>query len=249
MCHDFVMANVSFAYDKENVINRMSFILPEKSMTALVGESGCGKTTITNLIARFYDAQEGAVEIGGINVREISYDALLRNISMVFQRVYLFNDTVYNNICFGKSDATMEEVESASKKACCHEFIMKLKDGYQTLIGEAGNTPSGGEKQRISIARAILKDTPIVLLDEATTSIDPENEKFIQEAINELVREKTLVVIAHRLLTIKGAGKILVISKGEIAESGTYDELMEKGKIYASFWLKRQKAKGWKISR
>lgn len=240
--------NVSFAYEDQNVIKNISFTIPEKSMTALVGESGCGKTTVTNLIARFWDVQSGSVKIGGVDVKDMSVDHLLENISIVFQKVYLFNDTVLNNIKFGKPNATEEEVIAVAKKARCHEFISKLKDGYHTIIGEGGDTLSGGEKQRISIARAILKDAPIILLDEATASIDPENEKYIQEAIMELVKEKTLVVIAHRLFTIKSADQILVLDDGELMEHGTHQELLDKNGLYNRFWERRTKAHGWRIT-
>ena len=245
--YDIEFENVSFAYEDENVIKDMSFTIPGKSMTALVGESGCGKTTVTNLIARFWDVQNGSVKIGGVDVKDMSMDHLLKNISMVFQNVYLFNDTILNNIKFGKPDASEDEVIAAAKKARCHEFISRLKDGYNTVLGEGGDTLSGGEKQRISIARAILKNAPIVLLDEATASIDPENEKYIQEAIIELVKEKTLVVIAHRLSTIKSADQILVLDDGELMEHGTHQELLEKNGLYNHFWERRTKAQGWKI--
>jgi ATP-binding cassette subfamily B protein len=218
-------------------------------MTALVGASGSGKTTIANLIVRFWDAQQGAVKIGGVDVREMTCDSLLRYVSMVFQRVYLFHDTIENNIRFGKSDATREEIIAAAKKARCHDFIEALPGGYDTPVGEGGSTLSGGEKQRISIARAILKDAPVVLLDEATASVDPDNEKYIQEAINELVRDKTLIVIAHRLSTIKRADQILVIDGGRIVERGTHDELLANAEQYKNLWRRRQNATGWKIAR
>ncbi len=247
--HDIAFENVSFAYEEDqNVIKNMSFTILEKSMTALVGQSGCGKTTVTNLIARFWDVQKGSVKIGGIDVKDMSVDHLMENISMVFQKVYLFNDTVLNNIRLGKPDATKEEVIAAAKKARCHDFILKLKDGYNTVIGESGDTLSGGEKQRISIARAILKDAPIILLDEATASVDPENEKYIQEAIMELVKEKTLVIIAHRLSTIKSADQILVLDDGTLMEKGTHQELIDKDGLYKRFWERRTKARGWRIA-
>ncbi|MCG8402201.1 MAG: ABC transporter ATP-binding protein/permease [Firmicutes bacterium] len=245
--YDIAFENVSFAYEKNNVIKNASFTIPEKSMTALVGQSGSGKTTITKLIARFWDVQSGSIKIGGVDVKDMSVDHLLKNISMVFQKVYLFNDTILNNIKFGKPDATEDEVIAAAKKARCHEFILNLKDGYNTIIGEGGDTLSGGEKQRISIARAILKNAPIVLLDEATASLDPQNEKFIQEAITELIKNKTLVVIAHRLSTIKSADKILVLDNGALMEHGTHQELLDKNGLYNRFWERRTKAHGWRI--
>lgn len=245
---DIEFKNVSFSYEEKEIIKDISFKIPEHGMTALVGASGCGKTTIANLIARFWDVQKGEVLVGGVNVKEMTCDSLLKNISMVFQKVYLFNDTIYNNIKFGKADATKEEIIEACKKARCHDFIMELENGYDTMVGEGGSTLSGGEKQRISIARAILKDAPIILLDEATASVDPDNEKHIQMAINELVKDKTLVVIAHRLSTIKNADQILVIDEGKLIQSGNHEELMkEKGK-YNDFWQRRMSARSWKIS-
>ncbi|TWH46121.1 ABC transporter ATP-binding protein [Sporomusa sp. KB1] len=240
--------DVSFAYEQENILHHVSFTVPEHSMTALVGRSGCGKTTIANLIARFWDVQEGEVKIGGVNVKEMTCDSLLKNISMVFQNVYLFNDTILNNIKFGRPTATMEEVVTACCKAGCHDFIMELEQGYETMVGEGGSSLSGGEKQRISIARAILKDAPIILLDEATASIDPDNEKHIQMAINELVKDKTLVVIAHRLATIKNADQILVIDDGRIVQSGAHHELIAEKGQYHDFWHRRMQAGSWKIN-
>lgn len=241
--------NVSFAYERENVLRHISFTAPERSITALVGASGSGKTTIASLIARFWDVQEGAVRVGGIDVKEMTGDSLLKNISMVFQNVYLFNDTVLNNIKFGRPDATREEVVAACKKARCHDFIMELEHGYDTMVGEGGSSLSGGEKQRISIARAILKDAPVILLDEATASVDPENEKHIQMAINELVQNKTLVVIAHRLSTIKNADQILVLDDGEIVQKGNHHELLAAAGRYRDFWQRRLQAGSWKISK
>ncbi|QOR34646.1 ABC transporter ATP-binding protein [Clostridium sp. 'deep sea'] len=241
--------DVSFAYEDKNVLKNINFEIPEHSMTALVGASGCGKTTIANLVARFWDVQKGEVLVGGINVKEMTCDSLLKNISMVFQEVYLFNDTILNNIKIGKPDATEKEVIEAAKKARCHDFITELKNGYDTMIGEGGSTLSGGEKQRISIARAILKDAPIILLDEATASVDPDNEKYIQMAINELVKDKTLVVIAHRLSTVKNADQILVIDKGEIIQRGNHNELIEQKGQYNDFWKRRMNARSWKIIR
>lgn len=244
---DIEFDNVSFAYEHDNVLSDVSFLAKENTMTALVGKSGCGKTTIANLVARFWDVQKGSVKVGGIDVREMTCDSLLKNISMVFQNVYLFNDTIINNIRFGKPEATLEEVIAVAKKARCHEFISKLEYCYDTMVGEGGCTLSGGEKQRISIARAMLKDAPIVLLDEATASVDPDNEAHIQEAIGELVKNKTLIVIAHKLSTIRCADQILVIDKGEIIESGTHETLISKSGRYSDFWQRRMNAKSWKI--
>jgi ATP-binding cassette subfamily B protein len=244
---DIEFDHVTFSYGKTETLRDISFTVPEKSMTALVGASGSGKTTIANLIVRFWDAQKGAVKIGGLDLREMSCDSLLRSISMVFQRVYLFHDSIENNIRFGKPDAVREEIVEAAKKARCHDFIVSLPRGYDTVVGEGGSTLSGGEKQRVSIARAILKDAPIVLLDEATASVDPDNEKFIQEAINELVRDKTLIIIAHRLSTIKHADQILVIDRGEIVERGKHGELLAGDGPYRGLWERRQRARGWKL--
>lgn len=245
---DIEFKNVSFAYEDRDVLKDINFKIPEHSMTALAGASGGGKTTIANLIARFWDVQKGEVLVGGVNVKEMTCDSLLENISMVFQNVYLFNDTILNNIKFGKADASYDEIVKAAKKARCHDFIMELENGYDTLVGEGGSTLSGGEKQRISIARAILKDAPIILLDEATASVDPDNEKYIQMAINELVKDKTLVVIAHRLSTIQSADQILVIDDGRLIQKGTHDELINEEGQYNDFWQRRIKAKGWKIN-
>ncbi len=247
--HDIEFKNVSFSYGDKPVIKDLSFKTPQKTMTAIVGPSGSGKTTITSLIARFWDVQEGEVLIGGVNVKDMKCDSVLSHISMVFQDVYLFNDTILNNIKFGNSGATMEQVIEAAKNARCHDFISSLENGYDTVIGEGGDTLSGGEKQRISIARAMLKDAPVIMLDEATSSIDPENEKEIQEAISLLVKNKTLIVIAHRLSTVKKANQILVLNQeGMLAERGTHEELLEEGGIYAGFWTRRRNAEQWKIN-
>lgn len=245
--HEIVFENVSFGYDSRQVINDISFKIPQGSTTAIVGPSGSGKTTLCSLMAGFYDINGGRITIGGVDISKMPRGELLENFSMVFQNVYLFHDTVLNNIRFGNPDADMEQVIDAAKKACCHEFISQLPNGYDTVIGEGGSTLSGGEKQRISIARAILKDSPIIILDEATASVDPENEHLIQNAFSELSRGKTVIVIAHRLATIENAEQILVIDKGRIAESGTHSELMKNNGIYKRFVEIRQAAEQWTI--
>lgn len=239
--------DVSFGYGEIEVLHNLSFQIPQNTTTAIVGPSGSGKSTICNLITRFYDVNSGSVKIGGHDVREFTCDSLLKHISMVFQNVYLFNDTIRNNIKFGKSDATEDEIIEAAKKACCHDFIMALPEGYDTMIGEGGSSLSGGEKQRISIARAILKNAPIILLDEATASIDPENEHLIQQAISELIQGKTIVTIAHRLATIENADQILVVDHGKIVQKGTHDQLIQQKGIYRSFINIRERAEGWSI--
>ncbi|WP_414732861.1 ABC transporter ATP-binding protein [Acetobacterium carbinolicum] len=238
---------VSFAYDSTEVVKNVSFKIPENSMTAIVGPSGSGKTTLCNLIARFYDVKSGAVKIGGHNVRAFTCDSLLKNISMVFQTVYLFHDTIANNIKLGNPAATEEQVLSAAKKARCHEFISEFPAGYETIVGESGSTLSGGEKQRISIARAILKDSPIVMLDEATASIDPENEHFIQGAINELTKGKTVITIAHKLSTIENADNIIVMKDGRVLQQGKHEELVKTDGVYKKFIEIRKTAEGWSI--
>lgn len=245
---DIEFQHVDFGYDSRKILKDISFIIPEKTSTAIVGPSGSGKTTICSLIARFYDVERGNILVGGHDVREFTCDNLLSNISMVFQNVYLFHDTIRNNICFGKPDATEGEMIQAAKKACCHEFIMALPNGYDTVVGEGGDTLSGGEKQRISIARAILKDAPIIILDEATASIDPENEHLIQNAITELTRGKTIISIAHRLATIENAHQILVVDDGKIVQCGTHQELIKQQGRYRDFVKTRKRAEGWKIS-
>lgn len=246
---DIAFEHVSFAYENGNpILKDVSFSIPQGSMTAIVGPSGGGKTTITRLIARFWDVQEGSITVGGHDVKEFTCDSLLKNMSMVFQNVYLFHDTIENNIKFGCPDATHEQVVEAAKKACCHDFISALPQGYDTVIGEGGSTLSGGEKQRISIARAMLKDAPIILLDEATASVDPENEVHLQQAISALVKNKTLIVIAHRLSTIRDADQILVVDNGKIVEKGVHAELIQQKGIYQKFWNIRQKARNWKLA-
>ena len=226
-------SDVSFGYTGKNVLNHISFSMKKGEMTALVGPSGSGKSTIASLLARFWDIKEGTIKLNGKDIKNISLGRLMDQISMVFQRVYLFKDTIYNNIAMGRPDATREEVVEAAKKARCYELIRSLPEGFDTVIGEGGASLSGGEKQRISIARCILKDSPIVILDEATASVDADNERAIQEAISELCKNKTLLVIAHRLKTIKDADQILVVSDGRIIERGNHDKLMEEDGIYA----------------
>ena len=240
--------DVSFAYGDKDVIPNISFSVRRNKMCALVGPSGCGKSTLANLLARFWDVKSGEVLIRGKDIRSIPLSELMNNISMVFQRVYLFNDTIYNNISMGRPDATKEEVVEAAKKARCYDFIMQLPGGFDTMVGEGGESLSGGEKQRISIARCILKDAPIVILDEATASVDADNEKYIQEAISELCNGKTLLVIAHRLNTIQNANQIIVLNDGSIEATGTNSELIETQGTYRSFVLSRQKAAVWKMA-
>lgn len=239
--------NVDFSYENKRVIDDVSFEIPEGTTTAIVGPSGGGKTTLTSLMARFWDVGSGSITLGNMDVREYTLDSLLANFSMVFQNVYLFNDTIANNIKFGKPDATMEEVEEAAKKACCHDFIIALPQGYNTVVGEGGATISGGEKQRISIARALLKDAPIIILDEATANVDPENESLLQDAIAQLTRGKTIIMIAHRLKTVQSADQILVLEQGKIIQRGTHQELMKAGGLYSDFVRMREKSIGWKL--
>lgn len=245
--HDIHFDNVTFSYGEQPVLKSVSLTIPEKSLTAIVGPSGSGKTTLCNLIARFWDVKEGSVSIGGHDVKEYTFDSLLANVSMVFQNVYLFDDTIENNIKFGKPEATHEEVVEAAKKACCDDFIMALPDGYNTVIGEGGASLSGGEKQRISIARAMLKDAPVVIFDEATANVDPENEDRLQAAIEALTKDKTIIMIAHRLKTVQNADQILVLEKGQIVQKGTHEELLREKGIYAEFIGRRKQAIGWKI--
>ena len=228
-------------------IDGISLHIPEKSSLAIVGPSGGGKTTLCNLISRFWDVDEGSVKLGGIDVREYSMDSLMKNFSFVFQNVYLFADTIANNIRFGRENASMDEVIEAAKKACCHDFIMALPDGYDTVIGEGGATLSGGEKQRISIARAVMKDSPVIILDEATANVDPENEKELTEAVEALTADKTVIMIAHRLKTVRHADQIVVIDKGRIVQQGKHEELMQQDGIYRRFVGTREKAVGWKL--
>lgn len=242
--------HVDFSYEKggKQVLHDVCLTIPEGSTCALVGPSGTGKTTVANLMARFYDADGGSVRVGGRDVRELTCDSLLKNFAMVFQNVYLFDDTVAANIGFGRPQATRDEIEEAARRACCYDFIMELPEGFDTRVGEGGAALSGGQKQRISIARALLKDAPIVILDEATASVDPENEALIQQAIAELTTNKTVIAIAHRLATIRNADQILVIDGGGIAQRGTHDELMEQEGTYRRFVKTREASEGWKIS-
>lgn len=244
---DIELRNVSFGYDSRRVIRNVSLKVPQGTTCAVVGPSGSGKTTLCNLIARFWDVQEGQVLIGGEDVRDYTADSLMGYISMVFQNVYLFNDTIQNNIRFGNPDASHEQVVEAAKRAQCHAFISELPEGYDTIVGEGGSTLSGGEKQRISIARAILKDAPIIILDEATSSVDPENEHELLLAIGELTKGKTLISIAHRLTTVRDAEQILVIEEGGLVQRGTHQELMNQEGIYRRFWKQREAAIGWEL--
>jgi len=249
--YDIHFEQVRFSYDKgnekRNIIEDVSFTALEGTTTAIIGPSGSGKTTLCRLLARFYDVSGGRITLGGHNLKEFTCDSLLSNISMVFQNVYLFHDTVRANICFGKEQASEEEMISAAKQARCHDFIMALPEGYDTVIGEGGSTLSGGEKQRISIARAILKNAPVIILDEATASLDPENEHLIQEALTELTVGKTVIVIAHRMATIENANQILVIDDGHIVQKGTHQQLVGQEGLYKRFVKIRELAEGWSI--
>lgn len=244
---DIALEHVDFSYEKKKILEDVSLTIPEKTTVAIVGPSGSGKTTLCNLMARFWDVQGGKVTLGGRDVRDYSYDSLIRNFSFVFQRTYLFSDTIANNIRFGKPSASMDEVIAAAKKARCHDFIMALPDGYDTIIGEGGATISGGERQRIAIARAMMKDAPIIVLDEATANVDPENEKELVEAIGELTSDKTVIMIAHRLKTVRRADCIFVVDGGKIVQQGTHEQLIEQDGIYRNFVVERRQAAGWKV--
>ena len=239
--------NIDFSYDKKQIIKDVSLTIPENTTTAIVGPSGGGKSTLCNLLSRFWDVDKGEVTLGGVNVKDYSMDSLMKNFSFVFQNVTLFRDTIANNIRFCQPEASMDDVIEASKKARCHDFIMKLPDGYETVIGEDGGTLSGGERQRLSIARAIMKDSPIIILDEATSNIDPENEKELMEAIGELTKNKTIIMIAHRLKTIQNADQILVVNNGKIVQKGNHESLMQENGIYKDFVEVRKQASSWKI--
>lgn len=245
--HTITLEHVDFSYDKKQILSDVTMTIPQKSTVAIVGPSGSGKTTLCNLMPRFWDVQKGSVKLGGVDVKDYSFDSLIKNFSYVFQRTYLFSDTIVNNIRFGRPNASMDEVIAAAKKARCHEFIMALPNGYDTLIGEGGASISGGERQRITIARAILKDAPIIILDEATANVDPENEKDLVDAINELTHEKTVIMIAHRLKTVRSADCIYVLEDGKVVQKGTHNKLVQEDGLYRRFVVERQAAAGWKV--
>jgi ATP-binding cassette subfamily B protein len=245
--HNIFFDKLTFAYKDIPVLQNINLSIQENTMTAFVGTSGSGKTTLANLIGRFYDPQFGKITIGGHDIKHVDPEFVLQQISMVFQKVFLFRDTIYNNIKMGKPEATRLEIETAAKEANAHNFIMQLSDGYDTMVGENATNLSGGEQQRISIARAILKNAPIVLLDEATASLDPENEIFIQEAISNLLKDKTIIVIAHRLKTIKHADKIVVLNNGVIEATGTHEKLLKSNNRYIKMWNNQQSAVGWEF--
>lgn len=244
---DIALTHVDFSYGQKKILSDVSMTIPERTTVAIVGPSGGGKTTLCNLMARFWDVQGGRVTLGGQDVKAYSFDSLIRNFSFVFQRTYLFSDTIANNIRFGKPKASMDEVIAAAKKARCHDFIMALPDGYDTVIGEGGTSISGGERQRITIARAIMKNAPIIVLDEATANVDPENEKELMEAMNELTHDKTVIMIAHRLKTVRNADRIYVVDGGRIVQQGTHDELVAQDGLYRRFVVERRQAAGWKV--
>lgn len=245
--HHIRFENVTFGYGRDMVLQHVSAEMKENTLTAIVGPSGSGKSTMLRLISRFYDPQQGKVLFGGSDERDMDPEKLMKKISVVFQDVYLFQDTIRNNIRYGREDATQEEIEVAAKEACCHDFIMKLPQGYDTMVGEGGSTLSGGEKQRISIARAMLKNAPVILLDEATSSLDPENEVEVQRAISRLIQGRTVVMIAHKLKTVIHADNIIVLEQGKVAEQGTHEELLQKGGLYAKLWDLQSKTSGWRI--
>ena len=240
--------NVGFSYGPRKILDNINLSIPDGTTTAIIGPSGGGKTTLCNLIARFWDMETGSISIGGYNVKDYKLDNLMKNISMIFQSVYLFQDTIENNIKFGCPSASREDVIRAAKDACCHDFISALPEGYDTVIGEGGGTLSGGEKQRISIARAMLKNAPIIILDEATSSVDPENEDELQRAIEALTHDKTIIMIAHRLKTVHNADQILVLDNAHIVQRGTHEELIQQKGLYADFVSARQEAIGWKLA-
>lgn len=244
---DMETKDITFSYETKKIIDGVSLKIPENTTAAFVGPSGGGKTTLTSLLSRFWDVDSGEVLLGGHNVKEYSYDSLMKNFSFVFQNVYLFHDTIANNIRFGRPEASMDEVIAAAKMACCHDFIMELPNGYDTVVGEAGSNLSGGERQRISIARAIMKDSPIIILDEATANVDPENEKDLMDAVAALTKDKTIVMIAHRLKTVRNADQIMAVDHGQIVQRGTHEELMKKDGIYRRFIESREKAVSWRL--
>ncbi|MBQ9299971.1 MAG: ATP-binding cassette domain-containing protein, partial [Clostridia bacterium] len=244
---DIAARDIDFSYEKRRVIDGVTLSIPEKTTTAIVGPSGGGKTTLVNLLARFWDVDSGTVSLGGRSVKQYSMDSLMSNFSFVFQNVYLFHDTIANNIRFGQPEASMEDVIAAAKKACCHAFISQLPNGYDTVVGEGGASLSGGEKQRISIARAMMKDAPVIFLDEATANVDPENENELMRAIQALTAEKTVVMIAHRLKTVEHADQILVVDHGRIVQHGSHRELLQQDGIYKDFIGQRREAASWKV--
>ena len=244
---DITAQDIAFSYEKRKIIDGISLQIPEKTTTAIVGPSGGGKTTLVNLLARFWDVDGGTVMLGGRNVKDYDMDSLMANFSFVFQSVYLFHDTIANNIRFGQPGAPMEDVIAAAKKACCHDFISSLPHGYDTVVGEGGASLSGGEKQRISIARAMMKNAPVIFLDEATANVDPENENELMHAIQALTAEKTVIMIAHRLKTVERADQIIVVDHGKIVQHGTHTQLMEQDGIYRNFIGERREAASWKV--
>ena len=246
--NDIELTNVSFAYDKTNVIEDVSLKIKENELTALVGFSGSGKSTLIKLLPRFYDLIGGNIKIGNIDISKVSPEEVMRKFSIVFQDVYLFRDTIYSNIKFGNETASKEKIIKAAKMAGAYDFIVKKENGFETMIGEGGSTLSGGERQRISIARAILKDAPIILLDEATASLDPDNEVAVQAAISNLIKNKTVIVVAHKLKNVVGANKIVVLDKGKVVEQGKHEELLSLGGIYKSLWDYQEKSKHWQIA-
>ena len=245
--YDLKGENIDFAYEEKKIIDHVTINIPEHTTTAIVGPSGSGKTTLCHLLSRFWDVNSGKVTLDNHDIREYSMDSLMENFSFVFQNVYLFKDTIANNIRFGSPEASMEQVMDAAKKAKCHDFIMELPDGYDTVIGESGGSLSGGERQRLSIARAIMKDSPIIILDEATANVDPENEKDLMSAIEELTKEKTIIMIAHRLKTVENADNIIVLDEGRIVQQGTHEQLIKEDGIYRNFVGQREKINSWKL--
>ena len=244
---DITAQDIAFSYEKRKIIDGISLHIPEKTTTAIVGPSGGGKTTLVNLLARFWDVDGGTVMLGGRNVKDYDMDSLMANFSFVFQSVYLFHDTIANNIRFGQPGAPMEDVIAAAKKACCHDFISSLPHGYDTVVGEGGASLSGGEKQRISIARAMMKNAPVIFLDEATANVDPENENELMHAVQALTAEKTVIMIAHRLKTVERADQIIVVDHGKIVQHGTHTQLLEQDGIYRNFIGERREAASWKV--